>query len=139
MRDDRTMIEAPASVTAVKTFWPVAVAMAYWGTLPPTVHTLVFLAIVDYVSGTMVACSGGQLNSAASFRGVAKKSMMFLLTGACGAIQPHFGIDADLAAGVAGFFCATELISITENAGKLGVPLPGVLVRFLARLRDHMD
>jgi phage-related holin len=31
------------------------------------------------------------------------------------------------------------LISITENAGKLGVPLPGVLVRFLARLRDHMD
>jgi len=134
MRDDRAMIEAPATVTAVKTFWPVALAMAYWGALPPTVHTLVFLAIVDYVSGTMVACSGGQLN-----RGVAKKSMMFLLTGACGAIQPHFGVDADLAAGVAGFFCATELISITENAGKLGVPLPGVLVRFLARLRDHMD
>lgn len=139
MRDDRTMIEAPASVTAVKTFWPVAVAMAYWGTLPPTVHTLVFLAIVDYASGTMVACSGGQLTSAASFRGVAKKTMMFLLVGACGAIQPHFAIEADLAAGVAGFFCATELISITENAGKLGVPLPGVLVRFLARLREQMD
>jgi toxin secretion/phage lysis holin len=113
--------------------------MAYWGALPPTVHTLVLLAVVDYASGTMVACSGGQLNSAASFRGVAKKTMMFLLTGACGAIQPHFGIDADLAAGVAGFFCATELISITENAGKLGVPLPGVLVRFLARLREQMD
>ncbi|MFN9738770.1 MAG: phage holin family protein, partial [Pseudomonadota bacterium] len=79
------MMEAPASVAAVKTFWPLAVIMAYWAALPPTVHTLVFLAVVDYASGTMVACSSGQLNSAASFRGVAKKTMMFLLTGACGA------------------------------------------------------
>ena len=133
------MIEAPASVAAVKTFWPVAVLTAFWAALPPTVHTLVVLSVVDYISGTIAACSSGQLSSAASFRGVAKKSMMFLLTGACGAIQPHFGMDADLAAGVAGFFCATELISIAENAGKLGVPLPGVLVRFLARLREHMD
>jgi phage-related holin len=38
---------------------------------------------------------------------------------------------------VAGWFCLTELISIMENCGKAGLPLPQKLTNVLAQLQDE--
>ena len=41
--------------------------------------------------------------------------------------------------GVVGFFLANEGLSILENAGKLGVPLPEFLKKALEQLKNNSD
>lgn len=101
-------------------------------------QTLLILILLDLASGLLYAWSTGAVSSDASYRGMAKKAMMLLLVGAAHAYNATQPLGFDAAAAVAGFFCATELISITENAGRLGVPLPRVLARAIEKLKGQM-
>lgn len=132
------MIAAPT--TATKAAWGVlpAIAAGVWGGLHPLLQTLVILIGLDFLSGLLWAWGAGVISSDASFRGMAKKAMMLVLVGAASAYNATQPLGFDAGAAVAGFFCATELISITENAGRLGVPLPRVLTRAIAKLREEM-
>ena len=117
----------------------VAVAAGLWGGFHPLIQTLAVLILLDFASGLLYAWGAGTVSSDASYKGMGKKAMMLLLVGAAhtyNATQP-LGFDAEAA--VAGFFCATELISITENAGCLGVPLPKVLTAAIAKLKSQME
>lgn len=132
------MIAPPT--TATKAAWAAIPAFlaGLWGGFHPLLQTLFILILLDFASGLLYAWSAGAVSSDASYRGMAKKAMMLLLVGAAHAYNATQPLGFDAAAAVAGFFCATELISITENAGRLGVPLPRVLARAIEKLKGQM-
>ena len=128
------MIAAPTTAAKAKVAWITAAAAGIWGGFHPLVQTLVVLILLDFASGLLYAWSTGAVSSDASYRGMAKKAMMLLLTGAASAYNATQPLGFDAGTAVAGFFCTTELISIVENAGRLGLPIPKPLMDALAKL-----
>jgi toxin secretion/phage lysis holin len=111
-----------------------AVAGGLWGGLNPLIQTLAVLMALDFASGFLHAFGSSTVSSDASFRGMAKKAMMLVLVGAASAYNATQPLGFDAAAAVAAFFCTTEFISIVENAGRLGVPIPRPLMDALSKL-----
>lgn len=98
-----------------------------WDTALATL--LIFMA-VDYATGLIVAAAGrspkGKLSSNIGWRGLAKKCVVLLLVLVAARLDDVLGIDY-VRAGVCIAFICNEVISILENAGLMGVPLPTVL------------
>lgn len=99
---------------------------------------LVLLVVIDYITDIVAAWMGGTLNSKVGFCGILAKVCIFALV-----VMAHF---VDVAIGtnylrevVVGFFIANEGISILENAGKVGVPIPGKLKDVLEQLSEDSD
>ena len=112
----------------------VALAAGFYGGLHPLIQTLVVLILLDFASGIILAKTTGSISSDASFRGMGKKAMMLILVGAAHTYNATQPMGFDAGAAVAGFFCTTELISIIENAGRLGLPIPKPLMDAMAKL-----
>lgn len=122
---DREMIVWLARVVAA------GVAVA-WGSLTPLVQLLIALMVLDILSGLLAAYGAQALSSSVSFRGMARKGLALVLVGAAAVLQQH--LQLPLADAVAGFYAASELISITENAARAGLPIPAALQAALAKL-----
>lgn len=133
------MIAPPTDAVRAKAATLAALVAGAWGGFHPLIQTLVVLIALDFASGLLYAWGTGTVSSDASYRGMGKKAMMLLLTGAAHTYNATQPLGFDAAAAVAGFFCATEFISIAENAGRLGVPLPKILTAAIAKLRDQME
>lgn len=96
---------------------------------------LIFMA-ADYITGLMVGFSAKNINSSIAFRGLLKKVYIIILVG-CIYLLEHVGLDiAGFAGdGVAVAYVVVELISITENGGKIGAPIPKIIRDAIAILR----
>ena len=109
--------------------------------------TLVILMFIDYVTGIIVAgvfhnspkCSGGALSSAVGFKGICRKFVILLIVVVACRVDLLLETNIIRDATCIGF-CANELVSITENAGLMGIPLPRKLVEAIEVLRgdDHV-
>lgn len=98
--------------------------------------TLIMFMGIDYLSGLVVAgifhnsnkTDTGTLESKAGWKGLCRKGMtlLFVLIGyrLDLAIGVHYIRDAVIIG-----FMANELISIVENAGLMGLPLPEVITK----------
>ena len=108
-----------------------------WDTL---LQVLLIFVIVDYLTGIIAGGTNGKLSSKIGFRGILKKVLIFIIVAVA-----HW---ADLAVGVAlgedvaifrnatiFFYLANELLSITENAGEMGVPIPEKLMNAVEILK----
>lgn len=105
-----------------------------WANLSLVLQVLIFLMILDFVTGLMVAIQQQNLSSHKSYRGISKKVVVLALITATAIIQQHLNIDIPLVEVVSGFYIANEFISILENADVAGVPLPDTLRDVLERL-----
>ena len=96
--------------------------------------TLLLFMIADYITGLVVAAvfkkspktKSGSLESKAGFKGLCRKGMMLLFVLVAYRLDLIIGTDYIRNAVIIAFI-ANELISITENAGLMGVPLPAVI------------
>lgn len=112
-----------------------AIAGAFGGWDAGMVTLLIFMA-ADYISGLVVAgvfkssakSSTGGLESKAGWKGLCRKCMTLVFVLVAYRIDVVIGTsyirDAVIIA-----FIANELISLVENAGLMGLPLPGVIVK----------
>ena len=85
----------------------------------------------------MVAINEKNLSSEIGFRGILKK-VGILCVVAAQLIGGAAGLP-DIRSFVIGFYIANEAISITENAGHLGVPLPKKLMDVLKQLKNDAE
>lgn len=93
--------------------------------------TLVIFMAIDYFTGLVVAgvfrksekTENGALSSKAGLQGIAKKIMMLLLVLVAVRLDILTGTDYIRDAVIIAL-CGNELISIIENAGLMGVPIP---------------
>lgn len=104
--------------------------------MPLLVKGLIALQIADFASGFLLAWSTGVVSSDASRKGFTKKAIALLLVFGIKVLENVQPMGFELSAYVAGWFCLTELISITENAAKAGLPIPTKLTQALAQLQD---
>lgn len=96
--------------------------------------TLVMFMCIDYVSGLIVAgvfhnskkTESGTLESRAGWKGLCRKGMTLLFVLIAYRLDLAIGVNYIRDAVIIGFM-ANELISIVENAGLMGVPLPAVI------------
>lgn len=83
-----------------------------------------FTIFIDYVTGMGASLKEGKgLSSSIGFWGLAKKGLMLLVIIMAHRLDVLLGSDVVMI-GAIYFYLANELISITENYGRLGLPLP---------------
>ncbi|WP_274649829.1 phage holin family protein [Paenibacillus humicola] len=114
-----------------------AVTFAFGGWSESLTVLLVAMAI-DYITGVTAAISQKEgLSSIVGAMGLAKKGIMLLVILLAHRIDLLLGLQNDLAMGAAVYFyLANELISITENLGQIGVPLPDRLRGLIEQLKN---
>ena len=109
-------------------------------------QALLFCMAVDYLSGIAVAgvfkaspkSQSGTLESRAGFLGLLRKGMMLLIVLIAQQLDAATGTDFVRDCAIFGFL-ANELISILENAGLMGVPVPVVLRRAIDLLKSKEE
>lgn len=103
---------------------------ALFGGWDSALTTLLIFMAVDYFTGLIVAAAGkspkGKLSSKVGWRGLAKKCIILLLVLVAARLDVVLGTSY-VRAGVCIAFLCNEVISILENAGLMGVPLPAAL------------
>lgn len=106
---------------------------------------LIFMAI-DFITGLIVAgvfkkskkSENGALQSKIGFVGLAKKVMILLFVLVGHRLDLLFGSDYIRTALVIAFIC-NETISITENAGLMGIPIPKPIKNAIDILKSKED
>jgi toxin secretion/phage lysis holin len=101
---------------------------------------LVAVVIIDYITGLSAAFVGKRLDSRIGSKGIVKKVGYFILVALAHLLDRGTGMAAPvLQTATIWFLVANEGISITENLGEIGVPIPDRLRQALAVLRDRHD
>ena len=115
---------------------------ALFGGWTSAMTTLIIFMVIDYATGIIVAgvfhrsgkSKSGALESRAGFKGLCRKGMILLiLLVAC-------RLDLMLGTGyikdcVCIAFVVNETLSIIENAGLMGIPIPQVLIKAIDVLK----
>lgn len=109
-------------------------------------QSLFIFMVIDYVTGLLVAgvfkqsckTAKGALESRAAWKGLLRKgASLGVVLIACRLdllLGATFIRDATIIA-----YCVNELLSITENIGLMGVPLPKVVTQALEALRENEE
>ena len=108
--------------------------------------TLIIFMVIDYLSGLLLAgvfkaskkSETGALNSNVGFKGLCKKGMVLLIVLIAYRLDLMIGTNYIRDAVVIGF-CVNELLSIVENAGLMGIPLPPILIKAIDVLMNKED
>jgi len=98
---------------------------------------LLVLVVADVISGVTASIREGVgINSAVASVGFAKKGLMLLVIIIAHRADVLLGTNYVMG-GAAYFYIANELLSITENYGRAGLPLPDTLKRVITVLRER--
>lgn len=121
------------------------VASALMGGWDALLRALIICMAADYITGLAVAALGrspksetGRITSHAAINGLMKKGFELLVILVAAQLQAVAG-GAGIRDTAVLFFLGSEGISIIENGGLLGVPLPSGLKRWFEVLRDEND
>lgn len=97
---------------------------------------LIAFVVMDYLTGVLCAFQQKKLASAQGFRGILKKILIFMVVGMGHLLDVTLlgGAGAPLRLAMIGFYLSNEGLSILENLGRLGVPLPRRLVQVIKDL-----
>ena len=121
----------------------IASALGGWNA---SLTTLAILMAIDYISGVVVAgifhasnkSESGSLNSNAGWKGLAKKCMELLFVLIAYRMDVVMGTTY-LKDAVCIAFIVNELLSITENAGLMGLPIPSVITDAIEVLKSKKE
>ena len=103
-------------------------------------YALVLFVVVDYITGVMCAAADHKLSSEVGFKGICRKVLIFLLVGIGHVLDAQIiGTGSELRTAVIFFYLSNEGVSLLENAGHLGLPIPEKLKVVLEQLHDRAE
>lgn len=119
---------------------------SFFGGWSSDLATLMIFMGIDYITGLIVAgvfkkskkSKNGGLESKVGFKGLAKKVMILLFVLIGYRLDLLLGSDYIRTAIVIAFI-VNETISITENAGLIGVPIPKPIMNAIDILKSKED
>ena len=108
--------------------------------------TLLIVMAIDYVSGLIVAgvfhasnkTNSGSLESRAGWKGLCRKCMTLLFVLVAYRLDLVIGTNYIRDAVIIAFI-ANETISVVENAGLMGIPLPAVIIKAIDVLQKKTE
>ena len=118
----------------------------FFGGWDQALVTLIIFMAIDYISGLIVAgvfhnskkTLTGTLESRTGWKGLCRKCMTLLFVLVAYRLDLAIGVDYIRDAVIIGFI-ANELISIVENAGLMGIPLPAVIANAIDILTQKAE
>lgn len=111
-----------------------------FGSWDLALQVLIVFMILDYGTGVLYAYLTDQLNSEVGFKGLVKKCMILVVL--------IIGVMLDRIVGngtwvfrtlVAYFYIANEGISLLENVGNIGIPIPNKIRNALEQLNNDEE
>ena len=109
------------------------------------IQTLVCFMLIDYITGIMLAVLNkssksekGGLDSWAGLKGIFKKAGMLIVVIVANRLDALAGTDV-IRNGCIIILIANEGLSIVENLGTMGVPVPKILINFIEALKNKDD
>ena len=109
----------------------------FLGGVDGLISALLVFVVLDYLTGIMCAIADHTLSSAVGFRGICRKVLIFMLVGVAHILDSEvIGTGSGLRSAVACFYLSNEAVSMLENAGHLGLPIPERLKDILAQLHN---
>lgn len=119
---------------------------ALFGGWDASLQTLVIFMAIDYITGLIVAgvfhsspkTKTGALKSLAGWKGLIRKGETLLIVLVACRLDAVIGSNFVRDAAVIAFIC-NETISIIENAGLMGIPIPAVVTKAIEVLRQRAE
>lgn len=101
---------------------------------------LVVFVSMDYITGVMCAAADQKLSSEVGFKGICRKVLIFMMVGIANVLDVQIiGNGSVLRTAVIFFYLSNEGVSLLENAGHLGLPIPSRLKAVLEQLHDRAE
>lgn len=110
-----------------------------WGGFDVAMQCLLIAIALDYVSGIIKAFVLKQLSSNVGFKGILKKVGILVVVALAVLIDRVTGESGAIRTLVIYYFVANEGLSIIENAGKAGLPIPHSIKEALEALKRQGD
>ena len=122
----------------------IATALGGWDM---ALQALLAIMAIDIITGLMVALvwkksgksESGAADSRAMFKGLMRKVVVVMVVCLAQQIDQSTGLNGILRLGAILFFTGNEGLSIIENAGLMGVPMPAIIKNALEQLRKKGD
>lgn len=119
-----------------------SVVASWFGGWTEDLTTLLIFMAIDYVMGLAIAgiwkrsgkSESGALNSISAWKGLCRKGVSLLVVLVAHRLDISLGMDY-LKTAVVIAFIANEAISIVENLGIMGIPLPVVITKAIEVLQ----
>ena len=110
------------------------------GGLDRLAYALVLFVAVDYITGIMAGIVEKRISSEVGFKGIFRKVVIFILVSIAHIIDSKIlGNGSAIRTAVIFFYISNEGISILENAGRVGLPIPKKLIDILHQLNKEDD
>ncbi|WP_062049220.1 holin family protein [Bacillus sp. JCM 19034] len=102
---------------------------------------LLTLVVIDYVTGLVAASVSGEIKSRVGLTGIARKIFIFVMVAVAHLVdkvllEVGFQTEALIFTAAIVFYLVNELISITENVGRIGIPIPKQLKQAIEILKE---
>lgn len=111
----------------------VTFAFGHWTEALTFLTTVIAIDIISGISASLR--EGRGLSSSIGSFGLAKKGLILLVILLAHRIDALLGTDMAMG-GAIYFYIVNELLSVIENFGRMGIPLPDVIKRGVAILRE---
>ena len=98
---------------------------------------LIIAIVLDYISGIIKAFNTKQLSSKIGFKGILKKIGILVLVMLAVLVDRVSGNTGAIRTLVIYYFVANEGLSILENLGEAGIPIPNAIKKALKVLKDQ--
>ncbi|MEI5908779.1 phage holin family protein [Bacillus spongiae] len=108
-----------------------------FGTWNMLLMVLIIAVFLDYMAGIAVAIIKKELSSSLGYRGIMKKVLIFVLVAVAHILDTILGTSYFIRNATILFYICNELISVVENAGRAGIPIPNVIRKALKLFKDQ--
>jgi toxin secretion/phage lysis holin len=103
-------------------------------------YALIAFVVIDYITGVMCAIVDHKLSSEVGFKGIFKKVLIFMMVGIGNIIDTKYSQATGCCVlRSSSSICSNEGVSMLENAGHLGLPIPAKLKDILVQLHDRSE
>lgn len=109
------------------------------GGIDVAIQCLLVAIIIDYISGLIKAFNTKQLSSKIGFKGILKKVGVLLIVMLAVLIDRVTGETGAIRTLVIYYFVANEGLSIIENLGQAGLPIPKAIKNALKALKEQSN
>ena len=109
----------------------------YLGGLDIAMKTLLILMVLDYATGICKSIVNKKINSIIGAKGIIKKVGYLIIVALSFLLDGIIGDTGTIRNLVVYFFVANEGISIIENWGAMGLPLPEKILDVLEQLKHE--
>lgn len=109
-----------------------------FGSWSTSITILIVFMIIDFITGVMKGAYLGKLRSAVGYKGMIRKAVIMIVIIIAHLLDVLVSEGAPVFRTIAVYFyVGNELLSIIENIGLMGVPIPAHLEKYIEQLSDR--